>query len=180
MSGEEKDLTIQEEIDLIKKKLEEQDKLSKEYLDLLQRSQADFINYKNRIEKETKDILFIETSRIFNEFLGYRDILLHALEKETEAKLKENLSFLLISFDNILKRFNLEKLDVLEKDFDMNTSDCVSKLEVVDENKNNKVIAIVENGYLQNKKLIKPAKVVVGFYKNINGEKKWQMQIQKL
>lgn len=164
MSGEEKDLTIQEEIDLIKEKLQEQDKLSKEYLNLLQRSQADFINYKNRIEKETRDLLFIETSKIFYEFLGYREVLLHALEKEPDEKLKESLSHLLASFDNILKRFNLEKLDVLEKDFDMNTSDCVSKLEVTEENQNNKVIAIVENGYLQNKKLIKPAKVVVGVY----------------
>lgn len=164
MSADEKDLTIQEEINLIKQKLEEQDKLSKEYLDLLQRSQADFINYKNRIERETRDLLFIETSKIFNEFLGYREILLHALDKEPDKKLKESLSHLLTSFDNILKRFNLEKLEVIEKDFDMNTSDCVSKLEVADQNQNNKVIAVVENGYLQNKKLIKPAKVVVGVY----------------
>ncbi|HNW05842.1 MAG TPA: nucleotide exchange factor GrpE [archaeon] len=164
MSGNDKNMTIEEEIELIKQKLEEQDKLSKEYLNLLQRSQADFINYKNRIEKETKDIIFIETSKIFCEFLGYRETLLHALEKEPDKKLKESLSHLLTSFDNILKRFKLEKLDVLNKDFDMNTSDCVSKLEVTDENQNNKVIAIVEEGFLQNKRLIKPAKVVVGTY----------------
>ncbi|HRS42272.1 MAG TPA: nucleotide exchange factor GrpE [Candidatus Diapherotrites archaeon] len=164
MSGNDKNMTIEEEIELIMQKLEEQDKLSKEYLNLLQRSQADFINYKNRIEKETKDIIFIETSKIFCEFLGYRETLLHALEKEPDKKLKESLSHLLTSFDNILKRFKLEKLDVLNKDFDMNTSDCVSKLEVTDENQNNKVIAIVEEGFLQNKKLIKPAKVVVGAY----------------
>ena len=84
MSGNDKNMTIEEEIELIKQKLEEQDKLSKEYLNLLQRSQADFINYKNRIEKETKDIIFIETSKIFCEFLGYRETLLHALEKEPE------------------------------------------------------------------------------------------------
>jgi len=173
MSTDEKEITIQEEIDLIKQKLEEQDKLSKEYLALLQRSQADFINYKNRIEKETKDILFIESSNIFCEFLSYRDILLDAIGKEPDKKLKETLTHLLISYDNILKRFNLEKIEVIGKDFDHKTSDCVSKLEIKDENQNNKVIAVIENGYLQNNKLIKPAKVVVGIYvqeKNLNGD----------
>lgn len=164
MSGNNKNMTIEEEINLIKQKLEEQDKLAKEYLNLLQRSQADFINYKNRIEKETKDILFIETSKIFCEFLNYREILLHAIDKEPDTKLKESLSHLLTSFDNVLKRFGLKKIDVLDKPFDMNTSDCVSKLEVKDENQNNKVIAVVEEGFLKKERLIKPAKVVVGVY----------------
>ncbi len=158
------DKTIQEEINLIKQKLEEQDKLSKEYLDLLQRSQADFINYKNRIEKETKDILFIEASKIFNDFLSYREILLKAIECETEPKLKETLFHLLTSLDNILKRQGLERLDVQDKDFNHNTSDCISKQEIKDEKQNNKVITVIEDGYLQNKRLVKPAKVIVGVY----------------
>lgn len=172
MSADQKDLTIQEEIDLIKQKLQEQDRLSKEYLDLLQRSQADFVNYKNRIERETRDILFMESSKLFNEFLNYREILIKAITAETNKEFKDSLTHLLTSYENILKRFSLEKLQVLGKDFDMSTSDCVCKQDITDEKQNNKVIAIVEDGYLQNKKLVKPAKVVVGVYvnKNVNGD----------
>ena len=166
MSADEKDLTIQEEIHLIKQKLEEQDKLSKEYLNLLQRSQAEFINYKNRVERETRDVLFLESSKIFNDFLSYRDTLLKAIEHETNLQLKETLTHLLTNYENILKRFNLEKLEVLGKDFDHNTSDCVMQQEVQDEKDNNKVISVLEDGYIQNKRLVKPAKVVVGVYVN--------------
>jgi len=156
---------VQEQIELIKRKLEEQDKLSKEYLDLLQRSQAEFINYKNRIERETREIVFMESSKIFNEFLGYRDTLIKAISAEKDEKLKDTLSHLLINYDITLKRFNLEKIDVLGKSFDHNTSDCILQQEVEDENQNNKVITIIEEGYTQNKRLVKPAKVIVGIYK---------------
>ncbi|MFA5745327.1 MAG: nucleotide exchange factor GrpE [archaeon] len=159
------EITVQEQIELIKKKLEEQDNLSKEYLNLLQRSQAEFINYKNRIERETREIVFMESSRIFNDFLGYRDILAKAISAETDEKLKDTLTHLLINYDVTLKRFNLEKIDVLGKVFDHNTSDCILQQEVEDEKYNNKVITIIEEGYFQNKRLVKPAKVIVGIYK---------------
>jgi molecular chaperone GrpE len=161
-----KDLTIEQEIELIKKKLEEQDKLSKEYLELLQRSQAEFINYKNRVERETRDILFLETGKIFSEFLSYREILIKAIATETDQSFKDSLNHLLISYENILKRFSLEKLDILNKPFDHNTSDCIFQQEVKDEKQNNLVISVIEDGYLQNKKLVKPAKVIVGIFKN--------------
>ncbi|MFA7133093.1 MAG: nucleotide exchange factor GrpE [Bacteroidales bacterium] len=171
MSIDEKDLTIEQEIELIKKKLEEQDKLSKEYLELLQRSQADFINYKNRIEKETKDVLFCETSKIFSDFLSYRETLIKAIATEKDQGFKDSLNHLLISYENILKRFGLEKLDVLNKPFDHNTSDCVLQQEVTDEKQNNLVISLIEDGYVQNKRLVKPAKVIVGIFKNNKGDK---------
>jgi molecular chaperone GrpE len=171
MNGDEKDLTIQEEIDLVKQKLIEQDKLSKEYLELLQRSQADFINYKNRIERETRDILFSETSKIFFEFLGYRETLIKAIDTEKDQGFKDSLNHLLISYENILKRFSLEKLEILKKPFDHNTSDCVLQQEVTDEKQNNLVISVIEDGYIQNKRLVKPAKVIVGIFKNNKGDK---------
>jgi len=160
---------IKETIEVIKKKLEEQDKLSKEYLDLLQRTQAEFRNYKQRVERETQDIIFIEKAKILADFLSYRDTIVKAIEKEKHKETKESLSFMLTSYDIILKRQGLEKLDVLDKDFDYNFCDCLLKQEV--EDKDNKVIAIIEDGFTLDKKLIKPAKVIVGINKKKGDEK---------
>lgn len=160
-------------IDNIKQKLEEQDKLSKEYLDLLQRSQADFRNYKQRIEKETQDIVFIEVAKIFVEVLQFRETLVNAINKEKDQKTKESINHLLKNYDIILKRQGLEKIDVLDTDFDYNTSDCLLKQEVQDQNQNNKVIAIIEDGFTFRNRLVKPAKVIVGLYnKKENGDEK--------
>jgi len=160
---------IKETIEILKKKLEEQDKLSKEYLDLLQRTQADFRNYKQRIEKETQDIIFLETAKILSEFLSYRDTIIKAIEKEQRTESKLSLEHMLKNYDIILKRQGIEKLNVLDKDFDYNFCDCIFKQETEKES-HNKVLEIVEDGFTLNNKLIKPAKVIVGVCKKENGD----------
>lgn len=154
---------IKSEIDLIKHKLNEQNKLADEYLDLLQRSQANFINYKNRVEKETKDLLFIEQKKIISSFLDFKETLKKAYEHELDSKNKENILQLINNYDIILKRLSVEKMELLNKEFDYNYHECVFKKETEEEN-HNKIIEIIEDGYLLNKRLLKPAKVVVGNY----------------
>ena len=154
---------IKSEIDLIKHKLNEQNKLADEYLDLLQRSQANFINYKNRVEKETKDLLFIEQKKIISSFLDFKETLKKAYEYEQDSKNKENILQLINNYDIILKRLSVEKMELLNKEFDYNYHECVFKKETEEEN-HNKIIEIIEDGYLLNKRLLKPAKVVVGNY----------------
>lgn len=167
--SKEEETKIKETIETIKQKLEEQDKLSKEYLDLLQRTQAEFRNYKQRVERETQDIIFIEKAKILAEFLNYRDTIVKAIEKEKEEITKKSLEHMLVNYDIILKRQGIEKLEVIGKDFDYNFCDCLLKQEC-EEDKDNKVIAIIEDGFTLNKRLIKPAKVIVGIYKKENGD----------
>lgn len=154
---------IKSEIDLIKHKLNEQNKLADEYLDLLQRSQANFINYKNRVEKETKGLLFIEQKKIISSFLDFKETLKKAYEHEQDSKNKENILQLINNYDIILKRLSVEKMELLNKEFDYNYHECVFKKETEKEY-HNKIIEIIEDGYLLNKRLLKPAKVVVGNY----------------
>jgi len=77
---------------------------------------------------------------------------------------------MLVNYDIILKRQGIEKLEVIGKDFDYNFCDCLLKQEC-EEDKDNKVIAIIEDGFTLNKRLIKPAKVIVGASKKENGDK---------
>lgn len=164
---EEKPRENNEQEEKIKNKTKEQnnntelEKKLNEYLNLLQRTEADFRNYKQRVEKETETIVFVEKAKIISSFLDFRETIKKAIEKETEAHTKESLNQMLLNFDNILKRQNIQKIDVLDKDFDYNFCDCVLRQEVSEEN-NNKVISVVEDGFIFNNKLIKPAKVVVG------------------
>ena len=155
---------IRSEIELIKSKLEEQNKLANEYLDLLQRSQAEFINYKSRVEKEVKELIFIEKKETILNFIQFRETLKTAHDHEINDQNKQNILQLINNFDIILKRLNVEKMDVLNSEFDFNFHECLFKKEVITESEDNKVIEVMEDGYLLDKKLLKPAKVIVGNY----------------
>lgn len=155
---------IRSEIELIKSKLEEQNKLANEYLDLLQRSQAEFINYKSRVEKEIKELIFIEKKETILNFIQFRETLKTAYDHETNDQNKQNILQLINNFDILLKRLNVKKMDVLNSAFDFNFHECLFKKEVINESEDNKIIEVMEDGYLLDKKLLKPAKVIVGNY----------------
>ncbi|HRT03031.1 MAG TPA: nucleotide exchange factor GrpE [Candidatus Diapherotrites archaeon] len=144
----------------------------KEYLDLLQRVTADFDNYKKRMSKQLDLIVFTETSKFINSFLEFYEVLKKAVIHEQNQETKNNLSQLQTLFENVLKKQNIEKIDVLNKDFDYNTSECIETRDVDDKTLNNKIIEVIEDGFLYNNKLIKPAKVVVGKYLDNNDLKK--------
>jgi molecular chaperone GrpE len=144
----------------------------KEYLDLLQRVTADFDNYKKRMSKQLDLIVFTETSKFINSFLEFYEVLKKAVIHEQNQETKNNLSQLQTLFENVLKKQNIEKIDVLNKDFDYNTSECIETRDVDDKTHNNKIIEVIEDGFLYNNKLIKPAKVVVGKYLDNNDLKK--------
>jgi len=154
---------LNKDLDELKGKLLEQENKTNDYLELSKRIQADFENYKKRNSKENKQLLFLEKKILLIEFLNFRNILNLALKSEINDTSKNNLNQLLFNFDNILKRLNIQKIDCLDKEFDFNNSECVCKNKISDISKQNKVIEVLEDGYLLNNNLIKPAKVIVGY-----------------
>lgn len=130
--------------------------------DQLKRTQADFVNYKKRVIKDNEIHETNIISKVLSDFLIFKQTLEKAKELEKNQDSKNNLTELEKNFDNILEKQGLKKIDVLNKDFDYNTSECIHKQKVKDKSKNNKVIEVFENAYTYKNKLIKPAKVIVG------------------
>lgn len=153
---------LEKDLEEISKKLSEQENKSQEYLSLLQRTQADFQNYKKRINKETEDCIFINLQKTLIDFLKFKNTLKQAYNTETNPSFKESLLQLINNYENILKRQNIKKIDCLNKEFDYNFCECVFKKKADDKQKENKVVEVLEDGYLLNNKLLIPAKVVVG------------------
>jgi len=132
-----------------------------EYTNLLKRSQADFINYKNRISKDTQDIIFVNTKNIALEFIGIKDVLQLAKDNEVHEETKKVLDILLEKVNNSLKRLNITKIELKDDVIDYNLCECVNVVPTKNKNENNKIIQIIEDGYLMNEKLIKPTKVII-------------------
>ncbi len=146
-----------------KSNLDQKELLDKiDYLDdQLKRTLADFSNYKKRIEKESVQNIFLENSKIILEFLYFKEILEKAIEHEMDNTFKKNIIELNNNFENILKRLDIKKINLLNTEYDYNLAECIQTMKT-DDKDNNKVVSVLENGYTFKEKLIKPGKVIIG------------------
>lgn len=143
---------------------EEQDGLASEINDLqtkLVRLQADFQNYKKRVEKEKDDLVSIGVVSIANEILPVIDNFERALEHEGDsASFKEGMELIYEGLKNALKAKGIIELKALGEDFNPDFHQAVS-MGHNDEYKENQVIEVLLKGYEYNGKVIRHAMVIV-------------------
>lgn len=143
---------------------EEQDGLASEIDDLqtkLLRLQADFQNYKKRVEKEKDDLVSIGVVSIANEILPVVDNFERALEHEGDsASFKEGMELIYEGLKNALKAKGIVELKALGEDFNPDFHQAVS-MGHNDEYKENQVIEVLLKGYEYNGKVIRHAMVIV-------------------
>lgn len=143
---------------------EEQDGVSSEINDLqtkLVRLQADFQNYKKRVEKEKDDLVSIGVVSIANEILPVIDNFERALEHEGDsASFKEGMELIYEGLKNALKAKGIVELKALGEDFNPDFHQAVS-MGHNDEYKENQVIEVLLKGYEYNVKVIRHAMVIV-------------------
>jgi molecular chaperone GrpE len=151
------DSNVSNDESLLLTKLEDQEKKTNEYLELSKKIQADFENYKKRVDKDILIYVFQKEKSILSEFISFRNVLEIASKNENNEVCNESIKSLISNYDNILKRLNVTKIKCLDCDFDYNVCECILKKNIEDKSKNNKVIEILEDGYLLNNKLLKPA-----------------------
>ncbi|MDD4221155.1 MAG: nucleotide exchange factor GrpE, partial [Candidatus ainarchaeum sp.] len=146
--------------------LEENKKLKEKIISLqeeIKRTIADFSNYKKRLEKEFEVISFEKNKKIILEFISFKEVLNLAINHEKNKEALNNLIQLDNNYQNILNRLNIQKIEVINKDFDYHTSECITRQKIDSEKENNKVVSVIEDGYTYKQKLLKPAKVIVGY-----------------
>lgn len=147
-----------------KAEAEEQDGLASEIDDLqtkLVRLQADFQNYKKRVEKEKDDLVSIGVVSIANEILPVIDNFERALEHEGDgASFKEGMELIYEGLKNALKAKGIVELQALGEDFNPDFHQAVS-MGHNDEYKENQVIEVLLKGYEYNGKVIRHAMVIV-------------------
>ena len=143
---------------------DEQDGLASEINDLqtkLVRLQADFQNYKKRVEKEKDDLVSIGVVSIANEILPVIDNFERALEHEGESEsFKEGMELIYEGLKNALKAKGIVELKALGEDFNPDYHQAVS-MGHNDEYKENQVIEVLLKGYEYNGKVIRHAMVIV-------------------
>lgn len=144
--------------------LEETTAREKEYLDLLQRTQADFINYKHRVEREREEQEKFAKADLILKLLPILDDFNRAQEamppEISEADWARGIEVIRRKLMVLLEGEGVSKIEAEGKDFDPWEHEALS-YEESDKYEEGKVKTVFSNGYRLNGRVIRPAQVAV-------------------
>jgi molecular chaperone GrpE len=155
---------IESQAGLVEESAAEKQKAA-EYLANWQRAQADFINYKRRMEQERQDFNSYANTNLILSILPVVDDLERALDavpvKYSKSDWVEGVRLVAHKFKTILEGQGVKPIKAIGEAFDPNYHEALRQ----DKGKEGMVIEEFQKGYLMHDKLLRPARVVVG-----NGE----------
>jgi len=132
--------------------------------DRLLRTQAEFENYKKRIEREKADTIKFCNENIIREFLpvidGLEMTLEHAQNSNDSKSLIEGVEMVLNQFLKGLEKFGVTGFSSIGETFDPNCHEAMMRIES-DAYTANSIISEFQKGYFLNDRLLRPAKVSV-------------------
>lgn len=152
---------------MVKKKQE--DEKRKELEETLKRVQADFINFRNRVEAEKKDFLTYASKDLILQLIPILDNFERAFS-HIPNDLKDNewvsgVKYIENQLKETLEKEGLKRIETIGREFDYTYHEAVG-FEESKEGKDGEITREHEAGYTLNGKIIKPAKVIVNTQKH--------------
>lgn len=128
----------------------------------LLRLQADFINYRNRVNKEKENSIAYGMETIVCEILPVIDNFNRALENEenTEGSFYKGIKMIEKQLLDVLEKNSVIEIKALGEEFDPNFHHAVV-MEESEDHDSNTVIEILQKGYKLKDKVIRPSMVKV-------------------
>ena len=149
------------EIETLQSQLEEAQVKAAENLDGWQRSQAEFVNYKNRIQRDREADYASMKGDIIKKVLPVLDDLERSLAHRPENNSwADGVELVARKFQTILENEGVKRIEAEGQLFDPNFHEAISS-EPNDEVESGHVIAVVQNGYVLGERVIRPAMVRV-------------------
>ena len=149
----------------VKSDKEENDAAKQELENLnnkLLRLQADYLNFKNRTEKEKLSMYGNAVADVIQDLLPVVDNLERALKTDSPAdnNFKDGVQMVYNQFIGILDKRGLKEIEALHKIFDPNLHFGVA-FDSTSEEADDTVIEVFQKGYMVNNKVIRPSMVKI-------------------
>ena len=158
------DLSVQAQLDQARSMADEERRKSEAYLDLAQRAQADFVNYKRRTTQELEQKIRDANGGLLTQLLPVLDDLQRALANVpaelAQQAWPQGVALIGQKLEQILQRQGLEQIGGEGDRFDPHIHEAVAYEEhpVYDEGQ---VASVYRVGYRLNDRVLRPAQVVV-------------------
>lgn len=145
----------------LQNKLNEAEAKANQYWDRMLRMQADSDNVKRRCERDVENAHKYALEKFALELLPIMDSLERATSiPEQPAEVLEGVNLTLRMLKQALEKFGVEQVDPISQPFNPDFQQAVSTQEDSSV-KPGTVLSVLQKGYLLNKRLIRPALVVV-------------------
>ena len=143
------------------RQLAESESKASEYKDGWQRSQAEFLNYKNRMARDNEMMYASMKGEIIKKVLPALDDLERALQnRPANDAWAGGIELIARKLQNILESEGVKRIEVNGAAFDPNFHEAISH-EPNEQVESGHVIAVVQNGYMLGERVIRPAMVRV-------------------
>lgn len=146
------------EEELMEKLAELQDK----YLRLT----AEYDNYRKRTLREKMELLDGAKSEVLITLLPVVDDMDRAMGSVQDAKdieaVRHGMNLIHSKFKAYLNQQGVKEVEALNKEFDTDLHEAVTKIHVDNKKKKGKVVDVIEKGYILKDRVIRFAKVVIG------------------
>jgi molecular chaperone GrpE len=141
-----------------------------EYYDRLLRTQADFDNYRKRVQKEQANLLRYGAENALREILPVVDNLERAVDSarkhgEVNSHL-EGIELILAQIREAMGRLGVKPIETVGEPFDPNKHDALIRVHAPDAPEG-AVVEEIRKGYYLHDKVLRPAQVTVGTHEQV-------------
>ena len=154
------------EAEKMEKRVEEAEAKAAEATDKYVRMAAEFDNFRRRTAKERIELISTAGEDVIKGLLPILDDCERALQvlcqSSDSAAAIEGTELIYTKLMNFLKGRGLAVIEAKDKELDTEFHEAVAQFPVEEKEKKNKIIDVVQQGYMLNGKVIRYAKVVVG------------------
>jgi molecular chaperone GrpE len=157
-------LSLEDQLDAFKAESEELNREKGQFREMLQRAQADFINYKRRAEEDREEQQKHSNSRLMLKLLPVMDefnlALDHAFKSEMAGPWLEGVKLIQRKLSAVLESESVTRIEAEGKQFDPFEHEAMAYQDSA-EHDEGEVIAVVRDGYKLHDRVIRPALVTL-------------------
>jgi molecular chaperone GrpE len=149
------------EVDALKSQLEAAETKLAETVDGWQRAQAEFQNYKKRVERDSEMMRVNMKGDIVKKILPMLDDLERAMQnRPADEPWTNGIELIVRKFQTVLDSEGVKRIEAEGVEFNPNFHEAISN-EPSEEVESGYVIAVVQNGYMLGERVIRPVLVRV-------------------
>ena len=167
--NEEGEVDARTTIKKLREKIKKLEGEKQEYLDLSQRTRADYVNFKKEVETNRLSDRKFATKRFIEELLPVLDSYDMAKGntiawEKVDQNWRVGIEYIFGQLRTVLENEGVTQFGKVGDTFDPNFHESMEMVTVENESENDKIISILQSGYRMNEIVLRPARVKTGHF----------------
>lgn len=171
--NEEGEVDAKTTIKKLREKIKKLEGEKQEYLDLSQRTRADYVNFKKEVDTNRVSERKFATKRFIEELLPVLDSYdmakgnVEAWEK-VDQNWRIGIEYIFNQFKTVLENEGVVQFGKVGDAFDPQLHESMQQVNVESEGDNDKIMKVLQNGYKMNDSILRPARVHTGHFEKVS------------